>query len=78
MAGETAVGLLGEHTPTGYVADCPERVEASHVHMRQAHAGEPLRVRHLFEEFDGPLPVPRRLGVAEHPLRGLGRAHPGG
>ena len=77
MAGETTVGLLGKHTPTGYVADGPERVKASHVHMRQTHAGELLRVRHLFEEFDGPLPVPHRLRVVEHPLRGLGRAYPG-
>jgi hypothetical protein len=78
MAGEAAIGLLGKHAPTGYVADGPEGVKASHVHLRQAHAGELLRVRHLFEEFDGPLPVPSRLGVVEHVLRGLSRAHPGG
>ena len=45
--------------------------------MGQVDAGEMLRVGHLRKEFDGALPVPRGLGVAEHPLGGLGRAHPG-
>lgn len=46
MVGEAAVRLVGKHTATGYVADCPERVKAPHVHVRQVHPGELLRAGH--------------------------------
>ena len=73
---ELAVRLLGDHAGVLSVAGYLERVDRPHVQTRQVEADRALRRRRL-AQLDRPLPVDRRLGVAEHPLGGLGCRHPG-
>jgi hypothetical protein len=77
MLGEAAVGLCCERSKAFVLAGCLKRVKTAQVQVWQVHAGETPRLGHLPEEVDSSLPVPRRLDIAKHPLRRLGRMHPG-
>ena len=77
VAGEPAVGLLGDQAGAHAVASAKKRVDGPYGQPRHV---DPLRGGRIglgLAQLAGPLPVRRGLGVAEHPLGRLSRRHPG-
>jgi hypothetical protein len=79
VAGIQAVRLVGEYASLLAVARYKQIVDGSQVPARQIFSGGvlPRGRRQGVPQFDGPVPMFSRLGVAEDPLGGLGRFYPG-
>jgi hypothetical protein len=77
VIGEPPVRLLGRHTGALPVARHVERIHGPHIQPRHVDAGHAGGAGGGLAQLDRPLPVHRRLGVAEHPLGSPGRGHPG-